>query len=220
MERETAKLRSRIQDLEANLQLAAQSSTTRHPPRPSPVFHPPEAVVSRRLADLQDTLRRRESDFAAANEKLRAVQAELAQAENENIASQRRYQKELDEIRSTLEDATDELEYLRAQSSGDDARAREEELLKRVEEEEAKVEALNLMIRQSEGGARKVQRAEEALRECERRLAAATRKVSNMEAAEVELVKEREEALDELDSERRQSEALRSKIDELVGEKR
>lgn len=220
LQRDNAKFRSRIQELEVELNQATQSANTRPAPRPSPVFQTPSAVAQRQISDLQETSKRQEENLSVAREELRRTRDQLVQVENEKLAQQKRYQQEVADMKTLVESKDDELNFLRGQSGGDAARAREDELLRRIEEEEARVEALNLMIRQSESVPRKVQKVEEALHECERKLSAERSRVLEMEDIHGELVREKEEALDELDAARHASQDLQSRLEMSLSEQR
>ncbi|KIK70614.1 hypothetical protein GYMLUDRAFT_209919, partial [Collybiopsis luxurians FD-317 M1] len=84
---------------------------------------------------------------------------------------------------------------------------REEELLKRIDEDDAKIDALERLI----GDAHDLPRLKDRLKQCEQQLKSDSLRVEQLEGRNAELVQEREEALDAL-------EAAKRKVQELEGQ--
>ena len=93
-------------------------------------------------------------------------------------------------------------------------REREEELLRRVEEEEAKVSAMEKLLRASRDS-RDIKSVEGALQRAEKRLKSEMARVKQVEERQENLVKERDKALDSLNASQDQvrtlTETLRDK---------
>jgi chromosome segregation ATPase len=136
-------------------------------------------------------LAQKENDMWAANQSLSQARDELLRMGNEKEAVERRVTRELAELQSSLEQKEDELQYWQGQQ---DNRRREEELMMRIEEDDAKIVMLEKLLADTQESPKlkdKLEKAEEKLRgERKRR--------SEYETRNVELVKEKEDALDEL----------------------
>ncbi|KIL71523.1 hypothetical protein M378DRAFT_155107 [Amanita muscaria Koide BX008] len=99
------------------------------------------------------------------------------------------------ELASSLEEKEAELRMMK-QEAGDGCR--EEELMKRIEEDEAKIAALESMLRDAED----VHRLKAQMKKMEARLVEESKKLTERKGQCVDLVREKEEALDELSSTR------------------
>jgi myosin protein heavy chain len=129
-------------------------------------------------------------------QKLCRAQDNRNKADNERVAAERMWRAQVEALRAALEEKEEELLFMKEQ--GDDG-SREEELLKRIEEDEAKIAALETMARGAEESKdkEKVQRLETQLQE-ERRSRV------QLDERNVDLVKEKGEILDALEEARRE----------------
>lgn len=152
-------------------------------------------LVKQELGDTRALLTTKDSGLRIANDKLARTQTELIQSQNERIAMEKKLKRQINELEASLEEKEDELEMLRAQQ-GDGGREREEELMKRVEEDEAKIMALERLV----GESHRMASVKDALERTERQLKIESKKVVEGERRCVELVREKEEALDELEA--------------------
>jgi len=201
LEKEKKILEARVRELDSEVrQLSVPTSVIRKKAgraRSSSVsmVNVKNTAMEQELGDIRVSLAAKESDLHSANEKLGRAQAELLQIQNERIASERKMTRQLSQLEASLEEKEDELENMRAQH-GDGGREREEELMKRVEEDEAKIMALEMLV----GENHKLASVKDALARAEKQL-----KVESKKAEErcVELVREKEEALDKLEEAKR-----------------
>lgn len=165
------------------------------------------SAMEQELGDTRALLTAKESDLRSAHDKLARTQTELVQSQNEHLAAEKKYKRQIAELEASLEEKNDELEVLRMQQ-GDGGREREEELLKRVEEDEAKILALERLI----GDSQKIASVKATLDRTERLLKAESKKVEAAEKRCIDAIQEREETLDELES---ANVALRNKDAEM-----
>lgn len=145
------------------------------------------------LSDTRALLTAKESNLRSASDKLARVQTDLVQAQNEHLATEKRFKRQVGELEASLEEKEDELAMLRAEQ-GDGGREREEELMKRVEEDEAKILALERLA----GDGQKMASVRATLDRTEKLLKAEIKRVEAAEKRCMEVVQEREEILDEL----------------------
>ncbi|KAJ3517877.1 hypothetical protein NLJ89_g226 [Agrocybe chaxingu] len=215
LEREKSMAEARIRELEANLRTVSQSTPTTTPGRRAAAIRPRSSSLSnfrittleQDLSEARSLLAKREAEFQAVAHKLTVAQNDLIRADNERAAGERRWTAQLEELQSSMEEKENELEYLR-QQAGDGRR--EEELLRRIEEDDAKIAALESMIRGMEDpkqSKEKVCRMESRLKD-EQRL-----RVEGEERC-TELVREKEEALDELHDARQELQRLSRTLQE------
>jgi len=155
-------------------------------------------VTEQELDDIRASLTAKERDLLTANEKLSRVQVELVQTQNERIAVERKMGRQLSELQTSLEEKDDELENMRAQQ-GDGGREREEDLMKRVDEDEAKIIALEILVSENH----KLVSVKDALRRAETQLKIESKKAEENQRRCVQLVKEKEVALDKLEEAKR-----------------
>ncbi|KAJ7170199.1 hypothetical protein C8R46DRAFT_994980 [Mycena filopes] len=210
LEKEKATLEARVRELEANLrQLSSPAptvpTTPRHRRRSSSVSDTRITTLERELKEARATLVQRETELRGATAKLGQAQTDLVKVENDKVAADKRLQGELRDLRVALQDKSEELEYMKEQQ-GDSAR--EEELLRRIDEDDATIAALKKLL----ADAPETADLKERLRRLEQRLLIETERASEMETRQIELVREKEEALDELEeAEAKLSDALRQK---------
>ncbi|KAF9567768.1 hypothetical protein CPC08DRAFT_680446 [Agrocybe pediades] len=213
LEREKAKLDARIKELEANLHQANQSTAAATPGRGGPAHKPRSSSLSgfrittleQDLLEVRTRLAKKEAELETSTQRLAQVQNDLMKAENDKVAAEKKSKADLEELRGTLEEKEEELTYLREQQ-GDSGR--EEELLRRIDEDEAKIAALELMIRNT-GDAKELQ---DKLSKLEVEFQAERRRVQELDSQCAELAREKEEALDELDRAQEEARAYAKKL--------
>ncbi|KAG6919010.1 hypothetical protein DXG01_009720 [Tephrocybe rancida] len=147
-------------------------------------------ALERELNDLRAIVQQKEADAELANEKASRAQDEQIRVGNEKTALERRMARELGELKATLDEKEDEMRGY-AMASEDFSR-REKELEDRIDEDEDRHQRL---VRDLE------RELTTAKKEAEKQKSAA----SNAEARQIELVAEREQALEKLDIAHRQS---------------
>ncbi|KAF7347608.1 hypothetical protein MVEN_01517700 [Mycena venus] len=195
LEKEKNTLEARVRELEGNLrQLSSPAPTAPTTParhyaaarrRSSSVSDTRITILEQDLKDARATLAQRETELRGATTKLAQAQNDLVKVENEKLASDKRLHAEIRDLRVTLREKDEELKFLREQ---EDDGQREEELRKALKER---------------------------LRRLEQKLLIESDRVLEMEGRHVELVREKEEALDEAEEAQAQiailSEQLRQK---------
>ncbi|KAF5352735.1 hypothetical protein D9756_005910 [Leucocoprinus leucothites] len=196
LEQEKSALESRVRELESNirqLQSANVVASRRPPSRSSSSGFNDLRIknLERDLGDLRDQLLAREREMGILQEKLTQAQGDLLRSDNERLAREAKYKVRIDGLQSLLEERDEELEFYR-ERGGDGGR--EAELMQRIEEDEAKIIALEATIRQSDD----VKGLKERLRCTEQRLRAETESMEHLKTRNVDLEQERESALSEL----------------------
>lgn len=156
------------------------------------------AAMEQDLNDTRASLATKEKDLRNANEKLNRVQTQLMQAQNEQMAMEKKTQRQVKELEASLEEKDYELDSLRAQQASG-GHEREEELMKRIEEDEAKLSALEMLV----GESHKLESIKDALQRTEKQLKVEISKSEESEKRCAELVREKEETLDELEQARK-----------------
>ncbi|KAJ7459169.1 hypothetical protein B0H11DRAFT_1737318 [Mycena galericulata] len=216
LEKEKNTLEARVRELEGNLrQLSSPAPTAATParqratrPRSSSASDTRILTLEQELKDARASLAQKEPELRAATAKLAQVQNDLLKVENERSAAEKRFQTEIRDLRVALQEKSEDLEYLKEQQG--DA-AREDELLKRIDEDEAKIAALETLLKD----APETKSLEEQLRRMEQKLLVESERALDMEGRNIELVHEKDVALDEVEEAQAQisrlSDALRQK---------
>ncbi|KAF5368578.1 hypothetical protein D9758_002180 [Tetrapyrgos nigripes] len=195
VEREKATLEARVRELESNVrQFSAPPVTPAKAPRArsSSVSNLKISTLEYELSDVRGTLSQKEADLQTLAQKFESAQRELTQISNEKMALDSRMRKQIQELEDTLEEKEDELRFLKG---GHDHPGREEELLRRIEEDEAKIEALEKLA----GDASQMRLLKQKLAVGGGELKTTNARLAEMEARNVELVAEKEQALDDLE---------------------
>lgn len=150
-------------------------------------------AIEQELGEARSLLTAKESSLRSATDKLARVQTDLVQSQNEHLAAEKKFKRQISELEASLEEKEDELAMLRMQQ-GDGGREREEELLKRVEEDEAKILALERLAVDGQ----KVASVKATLDRTEKLLNVEKKKVEIANKKCTEVMQEREEVVDEL----------------------
>lgn len=212
LEREKTMLEARVRELEGNLQHLSFPPTT---PGRTKVARPRSSSVSnfritgleQELNDARASLSQKDAELRLSNEKLTQVQNELMKVSNERLAMEKKTVGQVADLQAVVEEKEDELRYLR-QQEGDGSR--EEELMKRIEEDEAKIMALEKLLRNGQDA----KQLEERLRSTEEKLKDEMKRVFEGEERHIELIREKEEALDELENARAEISRLNDTLTE------
>lgn len=204
LEKEKFTLEARVKELEANLRGISQPTPTITPsrrhmtkPRSSSLSNVRITTLELDVTELRSQLTKRDAEMEHITQKLSRAQDNRNKADNERVAAERMWRAQVEALRAALEEKEEELLFMKEQG-GDGSR--EEELLKRIEEDEAKIAALETMARgaeESKDVKEKVQRLETQLQEERRRRV-------QLDERNVDLVKEKDEILDALEEARRE----------------
>ena len=161
---------------------------------------------------LRDLVTKHESDTEAFERRVSQLQTEMTKMENEKVANERSWQAKTKELQDKVDDVDEELQYLR-QQTGEGSVNREQQLMDRIDEDAAKMEQLQRQVAQA-------QRMQSTFAQTEEKLRAEVKKVEEAEAMNVDLVREKDAALDELEAIRAENEAQQQQIRELqLGER-
>jgi DNA repair exonuclease SbcCD ATPase subunit len=194
LERENNKLLTRVRELESecrHLKVSTVSSKSSCVDPPQPSSDPRTTWLEQENDRLRQLSTSHEESMKAASDRLTSLQASLAKAENEKVANERRMQTQLNDLEEKLEEREEELAYLRQQVGDDSTAEREQQLMNRIDEDQAKIEQLVKLV----DGSRK---AEEALIHLEAQLKVEIAKTSAIELRNAELMQEKEEVLSAL----------------------
>lgn len=200
LERDKSTLEARVRELEVNLrQLSSPPSVPKQRtgprPRSSSLSSFRITALQRELKEAGDSLSQKENDLQAAKQSLSQARSDLLRVGNEKEAVERKATREQVELKSSLEQKEDELQYWKEQQ---DNGRREEELMKRVEEDEAKITMLEKLLGDTQESP-KLKESKEKLEKAEEKLNDERKRRSGYEERHVELVKEKEDALDQLE---------------------
>ncbi|KAL4269123.1 Nucleoprotein TPR/MLP1 domain-containing protein [Pleurotus pulmonarius] len=209
LEKEKMMLEARVRELESsNRELSQAPPTTtpgRIPRRRS------SSVSSARIPGLEQELQSlraeasvKDRELESAVQRLGRAQEALVKCENEKMAVEKRTSKEIAEMRGELEEKDEEIRYMQAQM-GDGSR--EAQLLARIEEDEAKIAAMERSLRSASAKDTEILR----LKRVEAQFLITDRE---MTAKHLELVAEKEAALNELEAARAEVQRLSSRISE------
>ncbi|KAJ7161292.1 hypothetical protein C8R43DRAFT_1175467 [Mycena crocata] len=215
LEKEKSTLEARVRELQGDLrQLSSPAPTAATPARravrrrSSSVSDTRVVTLEQDLKDVRVSLAQKDTELRVATAKLAQAQNDLVRVENEKLASEKRLQSEIRDLRVALQEKNEDLEYMKEQQ-GDGGR--EDELLKRIDEDEAKIAALERLL----ADAPETQTLKDRLRRMEQQLVVESERVLEMEGRHIELVREKEEALDEAEDAQAQiarlADALRQK---------
>lgn len=220
LEKEKKALEARVRELDTEVrQLSAPSAIPRKAGRARSssvsMANFKNTALEQELSDVRAALAVKNADLRSANEQLNRMQTQLIQAQNEGIATEKKMQRQLDDLQSLVDEKEEELETLIAQQEGG-GREREEELLKRVEEDEAKIMALEMLV----GDSHEVAQIRDALIKAKRQMDVEIERAEQIERRCVNLVKEKGEALEDLENAKIELQDRNMRIQALVAEAR
>ncbi|KAG1904772.1 uncharacterized protein F5891DRAFT_945033 [Suillus fuscotomentosus] len=123
--------------------------------------------------------------------KLTRAQEDLVKTQNTQFSVEKAMQARIAELVSVIEDKNEELEVLKSSQGAGNAMEREEELMKRIDEDEVKIKTLESLLREQQSGP-----TQAAYDKLQRRLRAESEKLTSSEKRLQDLMKEKEEAQD------------------------
>lgn len=198
LERDNSRLVARVRELEFECRQFKDSTTSRPLASiaPGSTLPDPRTIwLEQEHTRLLQLSTKHDEEIDSMTNKLASLQTSLVKVENEKVGNERRMQTELKDMREKLEEGEEELAYLRQQVGDESAADRERQLMERIDEDQARMEELVKLVDGSS-------KTEEALHRVEAKLKAEALKVSKVEHRNVNLVREKEEALDALDKAR------------------
>ncbi|RDB28366.1 hypothetical protein Hypma_015870 [Hypsizygus marmoreus] len=206
LEREKATLEARVRELQANIQqITCPPTTPSHRARSSSSSNLRISSLEQQLEQVRASLSQKDADLLVASQKALQAQAESVKIGNEKVAMEKRTSREIAELQEALEEKEEELLYLRGQQNDG---TREQALLERIEEDEAKIAALEKLL----GDMQDTRGMRERLSEAEERLKQERERAVATEERQVELIREREDAFDDLEHAREELRALKETL--------
>ncbi|KAF9225536.1 hypothetical protein BS17DRAFT_751415 [Gyrodon lividus] len=203
VEREKRALESRVRELERIIQThEAQAVASNIPrrggrPRSSSVSNFCLPAVEQELSDTKAQLAMKERSLCLLEDKLARAHDDLMKAENARISIDKASQKRISELLSTLERQEEEIEALKENGNSGE---REEELLKRIDEDEAKITALENLVGESQVN----QATRATVNKLQNLLKAEAEKLHRSEERQNELLYEKEELVRQRDASHRE----------------
>lgn len=202
LEKEKCTLEARVKELEANSRGISQPTPTITPgrrhmtkPRSSSLSNIRITTLELDVTELRSQLTKKDAEVEQISQKLSRAQEDRNKADNERVAAERMWHGQVEALKAALAEKEDELLFMKEQG-GDGTR--EEELLRRIEEDEAKIMALEMMVR----GAEESKNSKEKLRRLETQLQEERRRRAQLDDRYTDLVKEKDEMLDALEGAR------------------
>ncbi|KAG2155503.1 hypothetical protein DEU56DRAFT_724162 [Suillus clintonianus] len=142
----------------------------------------------------------------ALERELNDMKEDLVKTQNTQFSAEKTMQARIAELTSVIEDKDEELEVLKSSQGAGNAMEREEELMKRIDEDEVKIETLESLLRDQQRGP-----TQAAYDKLQRRLRAESEKLTCSEKKVQDLLEEKKEAQDACTNMRQQLD----KVDQL-----
>ncbi|KAF6766708.1 hypothetical protein DFP72DRAFT_1089472 [Ephemerocybe angulata] len=197
LERDKKKLEERVRELQSLLSQSPSPSTSSkrkqsHRPRSSSLSNLRITNLETDINDTRANLQLREKELDSVTKKLAAAQTEANRLSNEKNTIEKRTAAQIAELEAALVEREEELAYLRDEESGG---SREQELMERIEEDEAKISALEAMLRDSQD----IAQVESKWKEAEARLQDETRRTQKLVQQQLHAKEEKEAMEEEMD---------------------
>ncbi|KAH9065689.1 hypothetical protein EDB87DRAFT_1592501 [Lactarius vividus] len=207
---EKVALERRVRELEVNLQQVISAATPKRKgrARSSSLSDIRITTLERDLGESRASVLNLQAELGRAQEKLRRNEEDLVRVENERTVLERRMADGMKNMEERLASKDEEIVRL---SGGEDlglAQEREEELIRRVEEEEAKVQALELLLSET----RDLKAMESALQRAEKRVATEISRVKGLEEKNAGLNKDMRQVRDALEESHAHTQSLETAL--------
>ncbi len=211
---EKVALERRMWELEANLQQVISAATPKRKgrARSSSLSDLRITALERDLGESQDSVMELRAELGKAQEKLRRTEEGLCRVENDKTVLERRTADNIKNMQGIIASKDEEIMRFSGGVDAGLAQEREEELIRRVEEEEAKVQAMERLLSEN----RDLKAMETALQKAEKRLSSEMSKVKGLEEKNVGLNRDLKRAQHELEETGSQTQALQTALDESV----
>ena len=211
LEQEKASLELRVKELEFSVNQPTYTATpgrrTVTRPRSSSLSNFKITTLEQDLNDARTLITKKEAELNIVVHKLSKLQEDVLKDDNDRVAAERRWKSQVEILKASSQEMEGELTYLREQQ-GDGSR--EDELLRRIEEDDAKISALELMLR----GTRDVQQLKNEVQRLNTRLKEEECRAIHAEQLQTELTREKGEVLCELEANRREMDKLSKELHE------
>lgn len=211
LEQEKSTLELRVKELEYNISQPTYTITpgrrivTR--PRSSSLSNFKITTLEQDLNDARSLITKKEAELETIVLKLSKLQEDVLKDDNDRVAAERRWKSQVETLKASSQEMEEELAFLREQQGNG---SREDELLRRIEEDDAKISALELMLR----GAGDIQQLKDEVQRLKTQLKEEGRRVVNAEELQAELAREKEEILDKLEASHREAHRLVKELHE------
>ncbi len=211
LEQEKASLELRVKELEFSTNQPTYTTTpgrrivTR--PRSSSLSNFRITTLEQDLNDARALITKKEVELETVVHKLSKLQEDVLKDDNDRVATERRWRSQVEILKATSQEMEEELTYLRDQQGNG---SREDELLRRIEEDDAKISALELMLR----GTGDVQQLNDEVQLLNTRLKEEECRAIHAEQLQTELTREKAEVLCELEANRREMGKLLKELHE------
>ncbi|KAH8997241.1 hypothetical protein EDB92DRAFT_1838622 [Lactarius akahatsu] len=207
---EKVALERRMRELEVNLQQVISAATPKRKgrARSSSLSDIRITTLERDLGESRASVLNLQAELEKVQEKLRRNEEDLVRVENERTVLERRMADEMKNMEERMANKDEEIVRL---SGGEDlglAQEREEELIRRVEEEEAKVQALEHLLSET----RDLKAMESAVQKAERRVAAEISKVKSLEEKNAGLSRDVRQVRDALKESHARAQSLKTTL--------
>ncbi|OCH89537.1 hypothetical protein OBBRIDRAFT_778313 [Obba rivulosa] len=226
LQRENAALQARVRELQMEADarqrheqaLLSQSQSSklnksRSRRRSSSVSSFRVSALEQEASELRAVNSQQAAELTSVKDRLAQTHNALIRMENEKIAVEKTLRKEIAYVQAALEEKEDECRALCEARGGEDTAEREQRLLERLEEEEERVAALEKELSRNTGGQRRdVEMLKGELQRTQELLSEERKNVQEGETRMIELVAEKEEALDERDRAQAESSNLREQL--------
>ena len=203
--RENSTLEARVRELEAERNKVLPNPPAQRravsQPRSSSASDDRIKFLEKELDDIRSTFLQTEASLRSTSQKLIQTQDDLIRNENEKAALEKRMASQFNNLKASLEEKEAELQLIQKQAEDGN---REDELIKRIEEDEAKITTLESILRETQDS----HRSQAQMREMEVRLADEVKKVVERDERCIGLVMEKVDALDQLAGARKEIERL------------
>jgi len=213
VEKEKTTLEARVNELEVQLRTVSQPAPAFTPgrripkPRSSSLSNIRINTLELDVTGLRSQLANKATEHDTMSQKLSRALQDRNKAENERIAMERKWHVQIETLQAALDEKEEELAFLREQLNDG---SREDELLKRIEEDDAKIAALELMLHDADDS----KEYKEKLRRLETRLNEERHQRKQTEERCIEVSKERDEAFKALAKTRQEADGFASELKE------
>ncbi len=209
---EKVALERRMQELEVNFQQVISAATPKRKgrARSSSLSDVRVATLERDIGESRASVLNLQAELGKAQEKLRRTEEDLFRVENEKTVLERRVTDEMKTMEERLASKDEEIIQLSGGEGLGLAQEREEELIRRVEEEEAKVQALECLLSET----RDLKAMESALQKAEKRVAAGISKVKGLEVKNAGLNRDMRQVRGALEESHAHAQSLKAALDD------